>query len=278
MAWRFINFHRYNAFENMAIDEAIFRKTIKSKTPPTIRFYGWQPRAVSIGYFQDLEKEINVEKCRSAGVDIVRRLSGGKAVFHCREVTYSVVACTQEDLFPPDIAGTYKVISNCIAAGLAVLGIEAYLEEGGRKLHDADFKACCFSVPSRNELLVSGRKICGSAQMRTSNGFLQHGSLLMDFDPVEAAAFLLPARTDEQLINLRSSVAAVNEELGRPVDENELCTNLKKGFTAVLGREIVENTLTPDEEILADQLKRKYIDWKWTAERKKEPCTIEKES
>ena len=170
------------------------------------------------------------------------RLSGGKAVFHCDEVTYSVIACDNEELFPPDILGTYKIISNCIACGLACLGIEAALAETGRNLRDTDFKACCFSMPSRNELLVSGRKICGSAQMRSGGGFLQHGSILMNFDPVQTASFLLPMRTDVQLRKLKDSVAAINEEIARPVDEKEICASLKKGFTAVSGREIAEES------------------------------------
>jgi lipoyl(octanoyl) transferase len=268
MAWRVLDFQQYNAFENMAIDEAIFRETIKNKKPPTIRFYGWQPAAVSIGYFQDIKKEVNVEKCCAAGVDIVRRISGGRAVFHCEEVTYSVISCNTEESFPPDILGTYKIISNCIARGLTYLGIEAVLAETGRTLHDADFRACCFSIPARNELLVSGRKICGSAQMRSSGGFLQHGSILIGFDPVKTASFLLPMRTDLQLQKLKDSVAAINEEIDRPVSEQEICASLKKGFTAVLGREITEETLTSEEEELVNKLKQKYADLRWNRDRK----------
>lgn len=274
MAWRFLDFQLYNAFENMAIDEAIFRETIKNKKPPTIRFYGWRPAAVSIGYFQDIEKEINIERCRAAGVDIVRRLSGGKAVFHCAEVTYSVMACNQEALFPADISGTYKIISKCLAHGLAGLGIKTVLAETGRALPDDDFKACCFSVPSRNELLVAGRKICGSAQIRTNGGFLQHGSLLMDFDPVRTASFLLPVRTAGQLQKLKDSVAAIREEIANPVDEKEICTGLKKGFTAVLGKEIIEESLTSSEAELAGNLIQKYADSRWNVNRKKEPFKI----
>jgi lipoyl(octanoyl) transferase len=274
MAWRFLDFQRYNAFENMAIDEAIFRETIKNKKPPTIRFYGWKPAAVSIGYFQNIEEEINLEKCHAAGVDIVRRLSGGKAVFHSVEVTYSVIACNKEESFPADIAGTYKIISRCLARGLAGLGINTVLAETGRTLHGADFKACCFSVPSRNELLVSGRKICGSAQIRSSGGFLQHGSILMAFDPVQTASFLLPMRTADQLQKLRDSVAAVNEEIGNPVDEKEICACLKKGFTTVLGVDIREEKLTSAEEALVGSLIQKYSDSRWNIDRKKEPFKI----
>lgn len=271
MAWRFLNFQRYNAFENMAIDEAILRETIKNNKSPTIRFYGWQPAAVSIGRFQDIDKEVNIEKCYAAGVDIVRRPSGGSAVYHCAEVTYSVIACSTEKLFPQDILGTYKTISNCLVSGLAGLGVEAYLSETGRTLTDDDFKSCCFSVPSENELLVSGRKVCGSAQMRARGGFLQHGSLLIDFDPIKTASFLLPPRTDFQLQKLKDSVAAINSEIAQPVSEQEICTSLKKGFTAVLGREIKEGTLTAAEKELASKLIQKYVILKCRIDRKKEP-------
>jgi len=271
MTWRVLDFQRYNAFENMAIDEAIFRETIKNKKQPTLRFYGWQPAAVSIGYFQDIKREVNVEKCRAAGVDVVRRLSGGKAVFHCAEVTYSVIACNTEPFFPPDILGTYRAISSCIAHGLACLGIKASLAETGRNPRDNDFRACCFSTPSRNELLVAGRKICGSAQMRSGGGFLQHGSILTAFDPVQTASFLLPVRTDFQLQKLKDSVAAINEEISRPVDEKEICASLKKGFIAVSGREIAEGALSVAEEELAGRLMHKYADLSWNISSKKEP-------
>ena len=253
----------------MAIDEAIFRETIKNKKPPTIRFYGSRPAAVSIGYFQDVRKEVNIEKCRRAGVDIVRRITGGKAVFHCDEITYCVVAGDQEKIFPPDISGTYKVISKCIARGLAYLGIKADLAEGGRAGAGEEFKSCCFSVPSKNELLVEGRKICGSAQVRRRGGFLQHGSLLLAFDPGKTASLLLPARTPEQLEKLREAVTAINEELVSPVDVQEICLQLKKGFTDELGIELVEETLTSAEETLKNKLMKKYNDVNWNIERKK---------
>ena len=95
----------------MAIDEAIFWETIEDKKKPTIRFYGWRSAAVSIGYFQDPQNEINIAQYNNIGVNIVRRLTGGKAVFHKDEITYSVAAGAREKSFPADISGTYKVIS-----------------------------------------------------------------------------------------------------------------------------------------------------------------------
>lgn len=269
MAWRLLDFQNRNIFENMAIDESIFHETIKNKKSPTIRFYGSHPAAVSIGYFQDARTEVNIEKCHRDGVDVVRRITGGKAVSHRNEITYCVVAGDQEKIFPSDISGTYKVISQCIARGLAYLGIRADLAEDRRNGAGEELKSCCFSVPSKNELLVEGRKICGSAQVRRRGGFLQHGSLLLAFDPGETASLLLPARTPRQVKKLREAVTAVNEELISPVDVQIICSQLEKGFTDELGIELVSETMTPAEETLKNELMKKYIDVNWNIERKK---------
>jgi lipoyl(octanoyl) transferase len=267
--WRLINFQRFSAFENMAIDEAIFLETTKTKKIPTIRFYGWRPVAVSIGYFQDPAKEVNIEECLAHGVDIVRRPSGGKAVFHCDEVTYSIISSNSEKTFPSDILETYKIISNCLVSGLAYMGINAQLSENGRIQDNDSFKSCCFSAPSRNELLVAGRKICGSAQMRTSGGFLQHGSILLNFDPSHAASFLLPTCNEEQLQKLKNSVATINQEVAVPLAEKDICSNLIKGFIDTLGIEIREDKLTSTEEDLKKDLLNKYSDWHWNREKMK---------
>ena len=269
MVWRLLDFQYYNIFENMAVDEAILLETIRTKKPPTIRFYGSHPAAVSIGYFQDARKEVNIEKCHLAGVDVVRRITGGKAVFHFNEITYSVVAGDQEEIFPSDISGTYKIISQCLARSLSYSGIKAALAEGGRAGVEEEQQSCCFSVPSKNELLVEGRKICGSAQVRRRGGFLQHGSLLLAFDPGETASLLLPARTPRQVESLKKSVTAVNEEAGSPVDMQEICSNLKKGFIDELEIDLVEETMTPAEETLKNELMKKYIDVHWNIERNK---------
>jgi lipoate-protein ligase A len=269
MAWRLLDFQNCDIFENMAIDESIFHETIKNRKHPTIRFYSSCPVAVSIGYFQDMRIEVNIEKCHRAGIDVVRRITGGKAVFHCNEITYCIVAGDQEKIFPSDILGTYKAISKCIVRGLTYLGIRADLAEGGRVGAGEELKSCCFSVPSKNELLVEGRKICGSAQVRRRGGFLQHGSLLLSFDPGEATSLLLPARTPEQVATLRKSVTAINEELVSPVDVQEICIQLKRGFTDELGIELVSETLTPVEETLKNELLKKYIDVNWNIEREK---------
>ena len=253
----------------MAIDEAIFRETIKEKKKPTIRFYGWRPAAVSIGYFQDPQNELNLEQCGNMGVDIVRRLTGGKAVFHNDEITYSVVAGFGEKSFPENILGTYKVISDCLIQGLANLGIKANLAKAGRTTKDAELRACCFSDPTQNELLVAGRKICGSAQMRTKGGFLQQGSLLLTFDPVKTLSVILPSSTPGHLAKLSKTVAAINEEIDKPIETKDICNLLKKGFADVLGVQLVEEPLTPGEILLKNDLVKKYEDLNWNVKKEK---------
>ena len=264
-----MDFQYHNIFENMAVDEAIFHETITNKKNPTIRFYGSSPAAVSIGYFQDAKKELNIEKCRKEGIDIARRITGGRAVLHFNEITYCIVAGEQEKIFPADISETYKLISKCIARGLSDLGIKAALAEGGRVQTKEEIKSCCFSIPSKNELLVKGRKICGSAQVRRRGGFLQHGLLLLNFNPEKTAGFLLPARTPEQVEKLRKSVTAINEELISPVDVRGICSKLKKGFIEELGINVKEETLTSAEETHKNKLMKKYTDVHWNIERQK---------
>lgn len=272
MTWRLLNYRPYSAFENMAIDEAIFQETVKNKKPPTLRFFGWHPAAVSIGYFQELKTEINFNQCQWSGVDIVRRITGGKAVYHHDEVTYSLTAGSSAKIFPGNISGTYEKISLCLARGLSELGINAHLAEGEKSAASKkkNGSSCCFSIPSGNELLVDGRKICGSAQMRTHGGFLQHGSLLMTFDPVETAALILSSWASEPAEKLRRSVTAVNEVISSPVSPERLCAVLQKGFINELGIDLSEEPLTPAEKELSACLVEKYESHAWNWQRKKE--------
>ncbi|HPC85897.1 MAG TPA: lipoate--protein ligase family protein [Smithellaceae bacterium] len=269
MTWRLIPYRSYNAFQNMAIDEAVFRETLKHDRSPTLRFFGWRPAAVSIGYFQDAKNEIDAGACRSAGVDLVRRITGGKAVYHRDEVTYSVAAGSGEHRFPDNIIRTYEIISSCLARGLAELGVRASLAETGRKAGRA---ACCFSEPAGRELLVDGRKICGSAQIRSHGGFLQHGSLLMTFDPARTASLI---RSVEPADGLRSRVVGFNELVSPPVSSETLCAALLAGFSKELGVDFVPGELTPEEQALAGRLTQKYEDAAWTLARKKDGFPVE---
>jgi lipoate-protein ligase A len=268
--WRVIDYQTNNAFENMAIDEAIYLETLKKQSPPTLRFYGWRPSAVSIGYFQDPRKEVNFHQCRISAVDVVRRLTGGKAVYHHDEVTYCLVCGQHEKIFPERIAETYEIISRCLARGLSFLGISAALapQEKKRAATDPDLQSCCFSVPSGHELLADGRKICGSAQTRGKGGFLQHGALLLSFDPWVTASLILSSPTPKQAAQLKKSVVGVNDLSPKPATAEKVCEALRKGFVEELGIDLANGTLTPSEKELSAQLVKKYRSdaWLWRQE------------
>ena len=172
MEWRLIKDSYHTGFMNMAIDEAIMIAHREGLVPPTIRFYQWSPPAVSLGYFQDPKKEIDVDSCKNLGIDIVRRPTGGKAVLHDKELTYSFIIRENHPLVNNCILETYKKISGGIIKGLSHLGVTAELVPLRKKLksdsspkreksefHHSDFKSICFSVPSQYEVQVEGKKL-----------------------------------------------------------------------------------------------------------------------
>jgi len=247
--WRILPFQTYSAFENMALDEAILLSADSGKSPPTLRFYGWSPPAVSLGYFQDFNREVNLNNCRSLGVDIVRRPTGGKAVLHENEITYSVISAKDNPLFPDNILGTYKVISSCLIEALVSMGINASVVDSGYRQNGTNvLKSLCFSEPSRFELLVAGRKICGSAQVRTKKAFLQHGSLLLSFEPERAVQLLCPEPAPGLSDKLGRSVTSVNEYTDNFSSRSEAVRILKDSFRKILNIKFSEGTLTPGEQ------------------------------
>ncbi len=253
--WRLLSYRKRSAFENMAIDEAVFRGNQQGLSPPTLRFYGWDPPAVSLGYFQDIEAEINVPYCRRNRIQIVRRPTGGKAVFHDDELTYSLVSRDDNRPFSSSILETYLVISRCIVDGLASLGVDATMAEQGRPLSAGNLPAHCFSLPSRYELLVKGRKICGSAQTRANGVFLQHGSLLLRFDPFKAAAVVSQEGVSRNPADsLKESVTSLQDHIARSIDPGGLSRVLSESFEKILQIRLTEGRLTPEEETLKERL------------------------
>ena len=155
----------------MAIDEALL---ISDR--PVLRFYRWKPAAISLGYSQSID-ELNLNQCERFGVDYVRRITGGKAVLHDKELTYSFII--NEDIMPKRIIDSYMVISNGILFALKQLGINAYMKDSVKKLPNSSI---CFNEPSYYEITVGNKKLVGSAQTRKTPKLLQHGSILMDIN------------------------------------------------------------------------------------------------
>ncbi len=280
--WRLIKDSYHNGFINMAVDEAIMIAHKNGLVPPTIRFYQWSPPAVSLGYFQDLKKEINVKVCQDIGIDIVRRPTGGKAVLHDQELTYSFIIKENDPLVNDSILETYKKISGGIIRGLSYLGIKAELvllrgklennllgRSDKARIHHLDFKSICFSVPSQYEVQVEGKKIVGSAQVRKGGVVLQHGSLLIKLEKDKLfSVFNFPSVQIREKLKSKFKAASLEEILKRKIDFSELSNILPRGFEEEFGVRLVESKLTePEEKIFKDLLENKYLTYEWNYKR-----------
>ena len=229
--WRFLESGPATGAENMAIDEELLRDARKADTLPVLRFYSWSPYAVSLGRFQDAERSVNADVCRRHGIDIVRRITGGRAVLHRDELTYSVIARSDSELFPNDVLGTYKVIAAGLLAGLHELGIPAEMVSRSSRhagmVKSGTQEPSCFSSPSWYEILVHGRKIVGSAQRRVGGVFLQHGSILIGYDAALEAE-VIPGG------GMQDAVTCIRNELGRGVSIEEMSKAFREGFSRAL--------------------------------------------
>lgn len=283
MEWRLIKDSYHTGFMNMSIDEAIMIAHREGLVPPTIRFYQWSPPAVSLGYFQDLKKEIDVDACKDMGVDIVRRPTGGKAALHDQELTYSFIISESHPLVNDSILVTYKKISRGIIRGLFYLGIEAELvpirdkleknsldEIDKTRIHHSGFKSICFSVPSQYEVQVEGKKIVGSAQVRKGGVVLQHGSLLIKLEKDKLfSVFNFSSVQIRERIKSRFKATSLEEILKKEISFLELSEILPRGFEEEFGVRLAEDRLTNQEEkISKDLLENKYSTYEWNYLRK----------
>ncbi|HUI68498.1 MAG TPA: lipoate--protein ligase family protein [Nitrospirota bacterium] len=236
-AWKFLDTGPNIGAYNMALDEELLARAQAGDAMPVLRFYGWTPPAVSLGRFQKIENAVNADACKRLGFDIVRRITGGRAVLHHHELTYSIISRTDNPLFPPDVLGTYKIIAAGLLAGLRNLGVHADMVSRSDR-HAALVKKetkdpACFSSPSWYEILVQGKKIVGSAQRRVTGAFLQHGSILIGYDPSLEAQVIHGSGTLE-------AITCIERELGRDVTLEEVKHAFKEGFAQALGIMFVE--------------------------------------
>lgn len=249
---------------NMAIDEAILLAVMEGKAPPTLRFYGWHPPCLSVGYGQPVREEVDVEECRAAGVDIVRRPTGGKAILHAEELTYSVILPADHPLAQGTVLDSYRRLSYGLIKGLEILGVEAW--QAG-PLEDSGYtSAACFEVPTDYEVKWRNRKIVGSAQLRRRGGLLQHGSIPLRGDVAAIVDFLLLSPTQKQGLRerLRNRAATLEEALGKSITWAETLSAMAQGFKEAFGLRLISGELTPYEREQAERLKRKYLSAEWT--------------
>ena len=211
--WRVIPLEQHDAYLNMALDEATAQRIKNEEENPTIRFYRWNPSAVSIGYFQSIEEEVNVQQCKEMNIDIVRRRTGGGAVYHDfeGEITYSIIA--PEKFFPKGITESYHLICGWITQGLEGLGLKT------------EFKPI-------NDILLNGKKISGNAQTRREGILTQHGTILYDLDVRKMFSVLKVSNekiSDKMIQSVEERVTRILDH--KKVSREDVANALLKGFT-----------------------------------------------
>jgi len=251
--WRLLLTGDMSAFDNMALDEAILRCVVAGASPSTLRFYGWKPSAVSIGYFQGIEQEVDLDVCREQGVDVIRRLTGGGAVFHEHgsEITYSLAVKDDYPGIPKKVLDSYKLLCGGLVAGFRRLGL------------DAEFKPI-------NDILVGGKKISGNAQTRRFGGILQHGTLLCDVNPPLMFSLLkVPSEKirDKLIAGVEERVTSIRRVMGT-VDNDAVIEAMCAGFAEVLDIRLSLRTVSGDELALLERVKEeRYANPTWNFRR-----------
>ena len=251
MKCRFIDTGFNDAFTNMAIDEALLNSEI-----PVLRVYFWKPGAISVGYNQNI-KEINSEYCKKNNIEIVRRLTGGKAVFHDQEITYSFIVPENSNLLPYEINESYKTIANALVITLKKININAEIKKTPERIETP----VCFNSSNWYELLVDNKKISGSAQRRMNGKILQHGSLLIDFDYNKNNSLF---NTTNSFDNLKQRITSIKNETNKIINANKIKEAIKQGFKENFSFEMINDSLTDEEIKLTEKLNQeKYSTEEW---------------
>jgi lipoate-protein ligase A len=265
--WRLIIHRPTDGPTNMAIDEAITEHVRAGGAPPTLRFYGWEPACLSLGRSQPVS-DVDFDRLGERGWDVVRRQTGGRAILHVDELTYSIAIPQSDPRVQGYVVESYRQLSQGLMAGLALLEAPVHSEQADAGAHG--FKGpVCFEVPSDYEITAYGRKLLGSAQTRRAEMVLQHGALPLKGDIgriCDVLAFDSEEAREEARARVVERAITLGEALGRAITPKEAAAALAEGFCRALNVRLEESALSAAEEARAEHLREdKYAAEAWTA-------------
>jgi lipoate-protein ligase A len=268
VAWRFVDSGAASGSLNMATDRAIMESHAAGQAPATLRVYRWEPPAVSLGYHQRLAGSVSVDACLRLGIDICRRPTGGRAILHDREVTFSVIA-SDSILGTASVMDAYRVLAAPIVAAMRALGVDARLvdRDAGERVSPpaaaptaaprAAIDPVCFAAKARCDIMVDGRKIIGSAQLRRSGVVLQQSSLPLHLE-LERGALVFEGRHAQRPDDLAEVATDLCSAAAREIEFAEVADALRAAFESTLGFHLSEQALTPQERARAEQLEPEH--------------------
>ncbi len=263
--WRLIITEAAPGSWNMAVDETIALLSARGVVPPTLRFYRWSPPTVSLGRHQPVE-EIDLDEVARRGWGVVRRPTGGRAILHTDELTYSIAGPAEHPILQGPVLDVYHRLSEGLLLGLRRLGLDVVKAPPSARARDVS--AACFEVPSAYEISVHGKKIIGSAQRRASGFVLQHGSLPLYGDVtrlVEVMTFADEGERQAFRAHLAERATTLQSALGRRVSFWEAAAVIVDGLNSALDLDFEEAELTPEELAMAQDIEQsKYASPEWT--------------
>ena len=267
--WRLLVTDPTDGPMNMAIDQAIMEAVAKGRVAPTLRFYAWEPPCLSLGYTQPLS-EIDRERLAARGWDLVRRMTGGRAILHTDELTYSVALPADNPIVTADIVESYRRLSGALVAGLQRLGADPQADKRADGHRGASTGPVCFEVPSHYEITIDGKKLVGSAQVRKFGAVLQHGSLPLGGDITricDALVYSDDRRREVVRERVRRRAATLEDALQAIVPWEDAAQAMAHAFADTFDLELDAATgLTPEELARAADLRTgQYTSDDWNA-------------
>jgi lipoate-protein ligase A len=266
--WRLLRTSPANGAWNMALDEAILLSVGRGESPPTLRLFAWDPPCLSLGYAQPFS-DIDMPAVTERGWDVVRRPTGGRAILHTDEITYSVITNHLEPRLAGSIVESYRRVSKALLEVLNLLGIRAIADKEYDLPEQVDKRgAVCFEVPSNYEITVGEKKILGSAQARRSEGILQHGSLPLMGDIsriTQVLTFADESKRSQVARRVLERAATVESILQKTISWEEAASAFENAFETALDLQFVAEDPTQKELREAQRLVReKYANPEWT--------------
>jgi len=242
----------------MAVDEAILEAVGSGAALPTLRLYAWEPACLSLGYAQPLT-DVDIPRLQARGWEMVRRPTGGRAVLHTDELTYSVIAPLSEPRVTGTVVESYRRLAQALVEALNLLTLPVQVNENTPAHHAGSANPVCFEVPSTYEITVEGKKLVGSAQARRKEGVLQHGSLPLAGDLtriIQVLSFPDEASRSRAADRLLSRATTVESALARKVTWDEAAQAYITAFKSVLTLDLQPGTLSADEKKRTEELVR----------------------
>ncbi len=250
----------------MAVDEAVLESMGRGDSLPTLRLYAWDPACLSLGFAQRYA-DVDVTRLRARGWDVVRRITGGRAILHTDELTYSVVGPADNPILAGSVLESYNRLARALLTAVRALELPVEMKEG-KADESGQSNPVCFEVPSTYEITVDGKKLIGSAQARRKEGVLQHGSLPLTGDLTritEALVFADESARAEAAKRLLARAATAESSLGRALDWETAARSIVRAFEVELGLSFERGELSQKEISRADELVReKYAHPAWT--------------